>query len=275
MDRLTFLRHLLGGTALLTLPPLDLLPKPEQDLLAWTKDGHRLFLYDCHVRGFRFHQGPQLLGRFREDDPLDLVREYGNAHDENAVAVYWEGQHIGYLPMNENVVLANLIDYGMRLECRIVAVETDEEPWRQCFIAVDLVVPAHPSFNQYIDHYLDRPDAGYKQRRDYLPEEDEQLHLARQHISDNQLVAFLQAVEQWPGKQPPAAIGDVLGQLRQGRTLEQVFGHGCPYELHVRPAGRLKVISLAPRTNGYGGEWRVAFHEGQATIQHHELVYVE
>ena len=38
MDRLTFLRSMLGNTALLTLPPLALLPKPEQDRLAWTED---------------------------------------------------------------------------------------------------------------------------------------------------------------------------------------------------------------------------------------------
>lgn len=34
MDRLTFLRSMLGKAALLTLPPLELLPQVEQDRLA-------------------------------------------------------------------------------------------------------------------------------------------------------------------------------------------------------------------------------------------------
>ena len=168
MDRITFLRGMLGSTALLTLPPLEILPEPEQDMLSWTDDCHQLFLYDCHVRGFRHHKGPQLLPQMKEGDILDLVREYGNEHDDSAVAVYWEGQKIGYLPMQENVVLANLIDFGMRLESHIVYTEPDADPWEQCFIAVELLVPAHPAFDRYIEHYFDRPDAGYKQRSEYI-----------------------------------------------------------------------------------------------------------
>lgn len=167
MDRLTFLKGMLGKAALLTLPPLELLPQEEQDRLAWTEDCHLIFIYNTYIRGFRFHQGPEVIGRIRPEDTLDLVREHDNAHDENAVAVYWEGHKLGYLPMLENVSLAYMLDHGLLLECHVVHTQPEAQPWEQCFIAIDLLVPRHPSFDAYIAHYMARPDAGFKQRPEY------------------------------------------------------------------------------------------------------------
>lgn len=167
MDRLTFLKSMLGKAALLALPPLELLPQEEQDRLAWTEDCHLIFIYDTYIRGFRFHQGPEVIGRIRPEDTLDLVREHDNAHDENAVAVYWEGHKLGYLPMLENVSLAYMLDHGLLLACHVVHTQPEAPPWEQCFIAIDLLVPRHPSFDAYIAHYMARPDAGFKQRPEY------------------------------------------------------------------------------------------------------------
>jgi len=100
---------------LLTLPPLELLAREEQDRMTWTKDAHHVFIYDAFVRGFRYHEGPQVIGRIQEHDDLDLVREHANELDPDAVAIYWQGHKLGYLPMGENRMLANLIDHGMLL----------------------------------------------------------------------------------------------------------------------------------------------------------------
>lgn len=167
MDRLTFLRSMLGSSALLTLPPLHLLEAEEQDRLAWTKDCHQLFLYDCYVRGVQYHAGGALIGQLKEEDELDLVREYGNEHDPDAVAVHWQGHKMGYLPMGENRALANLIDQGMLLAAHVVYTQPDERPWEQCFVCVELLIPRHPSFDAYLDHYMDRPDAGYRQHQHF------------------------------------------------------------------------------------------------------------
>lgn len=167
MDRITFLRSLLGSTALLTLPPWELLPPAEQDRLAWTKDCHHLFLYDCHVRGFSHYDGAQAIARMKDHDELDLVREHANEHDPNAVSVHWQGHKLGYLPMGENIALANLIDHGMLLYAYVAYTAPELDPWEQCFVGVELLVPANPSFNAYIEHYMDRPDAGYKLHQHY------------------------------------------------------------------------------------------------------------
>ena len=167
MDRLTFLRSLLGGISLLTLPPLELLAADEQDRMAWTKDAHHVFMYDAFVRGFRHHAGPQVIQGIKEHDELDLVRERANEHDPDAVAVSWQGHKLGYLPMGENRSAANLIDHGMLLAAYVLYTAPELPPWEQCFVGVELLLPANPSFDAYIDHYMDRPDAGYKLHQHY------------------------------------------------------------------------------------------------------------
>lgn len=167
MDRLSFLRNLLGSAALLTLPPRELLAEHQPGLLDWTEECELLHAWDGYVKGFRFHEGPQVLAQIKDEDDLDLVREYDNEHDPDAVAVYWQGHKLGYLPMMENRTLANLIDHGMKLAAYVIYTQPDEDPWVQCFIGVQLIVPSNPSFQRYIDDYMERPDAGYKQHRHY------------------------------------------------------------------------------------------------------------
>ncbi len=167
MDRLTFLRSLLGNTALLTLPPWDLLSPADQDRLAWTKSCHTLFVYDGFVRGFRYYEGPHLLARMQAHDELDLVREYDNEHDPEAVAVHWQGHKLGYLPMGENRALANLIDHGMLLSAYVTYTAPERPAHEQCFIGVELLVPSSPGFDDYLEAYLERPDAGYKRHQHF------------------------------------------------------------------------------------------------------------
>lgn len=167
MDRPTFLRSLFGSTALLTLPPLELLPEDDQDRMAWTKDCHHIFVYDGFIRGLQYHEGPRVIARIKEHDDLDLVREYDNAHDPDAVAVYWQGNKLGYLAMFENRALANLIDHGMLLSAYVAYTAPELPPWEQCFICVDMLVPVNDGFDAYLVAYSERPDAGFKRHQNY------------------------------------------------------------------------------------------------------------
>ena len=61
-----------------------------------------------YVAGFRFHDGPGMIGRMREGDPVSLVREPDNPHDRHAVRIDYAGRSIGYVPrtVSEHVVWA-------------------------------------------------------------------------------------------------------------------------------------------------------------------------
>jgi hypothetical protein len=71
------------------------------------------------VAGFRHHEAPLLWPTLRAGAPLDLVREADNTTDADAVAVYWRGRKLGYLPRGENLMAASLLDRRRHLSARI------------------------------------------------------------------------------------------------------------------------------------------------------------
>lgn len=77
---------------------------------------------DCSFRqaspaaGFQFHAGETVWAALRAHDPLMLRREPSNRYDRNAIAVYWRGRQLGYVPARENAELAALMDRGMHAD---------------------------------------------------------------------------------------------------------------------------------------------------------------
>ncbi len=125
MKRQDFLKRLLGGGALLTVTHVPALPEPVP-------------IHTCAVRGFAYHRGPQVLHRLRVGDPLKLVREPDNAFDENAVAVHWNGEQLGYLPREDNAMLAVMLDRGIALHAHLSAVVREAPLWGCCEVTVGL-----------------------------------------------------------------------------------------------------------------------------------------
>jgi hypothetical protein len=105
----------------------------------------RIVVWTGYVAGFKFHEGQRLMqtAAMREGQLLDLVREPNNAHDERAIAIYRDGQMLGYLPMRDNKVLSALVDGKAPLECVVHALHNDREdqPWRQCKVELRLLLP--------------------------------------------------------------------------------------------------------------------------------------
>lgn len=47
---------------------------------------------------------------------------------------------------------ANLIDHGLLLAAYVLSTAADAEPWEQCLVGVELLLPPNPSFEAYLDH---------------------------------------------------------------------------------------------------------------------------
>jgi len=88
------------------------------------------------MAGFQHYAGPNLWADIRIGDELLLLREPGNPHDRRAVAVFWDGFKIGYLPRIENTAVAQLMDRGIPLEARITRVRKSEDPWERVRLSV-------------------------------------------------------------------------------------------------------------------------------------------
>jgi hypothetical protein len=78
------------------------------------------------VAGFSHHHGPRLIDQLNVGDELQLTREPDNPHDPRAVAIDFHDDRIGYVPRERNRKIAELLDQGLNLTCRITAVDPEE-----------------------------------------------------------------------------------------------------------------------------------------------------
>lgn len=100
--------------------------------------GRRTVIQRSAVAGFRHHAAPQVWAALRGYAMLSLVRETDNPHDPDAVALYWKGRKLGYLPRGENFLVARLLDRERTLSARVRRLLPDAEHNQR--VRVDVVL---------------------------------------------------------------------------------------------------------------------------------------
>lgn len=81
--------------------------------------GRPLVIQHSRLAGFRHHEAPRFWSALSTGAPLSLSAEEHNPHDGDAVAVYWRGRKLGYLPRGENLVAARLLARRRHLAARV------------------------------------------------------------------------------------------------------------------------------------------------------------
>lgn len=66
-----------------------------------------------YAAGTHFIKDSTAFHRLEEYSPLDLVRECDNKYDNYAVALYFRGRRIGYVPRTQNREIAAMLEAGM------------------------------------------------------------------------------------------------------------------------------------------------------------------
>ncbi|TNE97776.1 MAG: hiran domain protein [Gammaproteobacteria bacterium] len=100
-------------------------------------------IYDNYLRGTYYYSLAKVFDALKEGDSILLKRIPEHKHDSFAIEVYWEAEHkLGYIAAYENVVLANLMDAGIKLN----AIITEKRMTSQVSIGIwaDLVVSGIP-----------------------------------------------------------------------------------------------------------------------------------
>lgn len=80
----------------------------------------RVLVQTTLAAGLRHYEAKAVWDRMQPGDPLELVRESANPHDQNAVRVDWDGHVLGYLPQADNADIARQLDRGQSLKARVV-----------------------------------------------------------------------------------------------------------------------------------------------------------
>ena len=78
-----------------------------------------LVIQHSRLAGFRHHAALQVWSALSRGSLLNLQPERDNPHDPDAVAVFWRGVKLGYLPRSENLVAARLLARRRSLSARI------------------------------------------------------------------------------------------------------------------------------------------------------------
>lgn len=100
--------------------------------------GRRIPIQLCTLAGFRHHEAPRLWPALRGHDILTLVREADNPYDPDAVALYWKGRKLGYLPRGKNFMVARLLDGARPLSARVESLRPKAD--RNARIRIEVVL---------------------------------------------------------------------------------------------------------------------------------------
>lgn len=159
MNRSAFLQKLITSFVVGKLP------------ISLTKDFRKIYLLQCFVAGFRHYEGINLLGSMKEGHLLELKREPTNEYDACAIALYFQGKKIGFIPASINEMLSYLLDAeALSLFAVITHLEHYSQPWENVAVAVYFVqevnknLPAHASYLTRIEapHYKTLHNNGKK-----------------------------------------------------------------------------------------------------------------
>ncbi len=108
----------------------------------WAKSTDReILLNKFSVAGFRFYNGPNLLEKMRPGEPLTLKAEPDNEYDNYAVKIYYQNEHIGYVPRSDNKPIFRLLQQNIPLMARITQIQPDQVPWQMVQVKIWLIVP--------------------------------------------------------------------------------------------------------------------------------------
>lgn len=67
---------------------------------------------DFHLAGFSYWDGAKIIGSLSPGDKLDLKVEPENPYDPEAVALYKDGNKLGYIPSDRNSAISQLLFFG-------------------------------------------------------------------------------------------------------------------------------------------------------------------
>lgn len=119
MSRRTFLKAILGLAGLPVAARLR------------ASENRPIPIQQSPVAGFQYHRGEAVWPLLHTGMPLELKREPDNRYDRKAVAVYWQGAHLGYVPRAENHAVCSMLDRGQPVKARIGALSPGANPWRR------------------------------------------------------------------------------------------------------------------------------------------------
>lgn len=97
-------------------------------------------LIDCHIAGFTYYDGLDVIEELKLGTPVTLKSEPENPYDHEAVAIYFGKTKLGYVPQAKNGFVSNLLYFGHNdiLEAKINSHNPEANPENQFRIVIKI-----------------------------------------------------------------------------------------------------------------------------------------
>ena len=91
-----------------------------------------------HIAGFAYYDGIDVFENLRIGTQLILKSEPENRYDPEAVAIYYQGIKLGFVPRDENKMIRKFLNLGYYdlFEVKISQVSPDAHPEKQVRVVV-------------------------------------------------------------------------------------------------------------------------------------------
>lgn len=97
----------------------------------------KIYLLQFFVRGFQYYEGPKILNQINHLGLLNLIREPENKFDRKAMALYFEDKKIGYVPREDNLMFAKILDADLlTLQVEVTHIEPQAANWEKIHAAI-------------------------------------------------------------------------------------------------------------------------------------------
>ena len=93
-----------------------------------------------YIAGFTFHEGCMVFSKLKIGTQLRLCREQENKFDPYAVAIYYKGYKLGYIPREMNESIAQFMDLGYTkiFDVRVQRITPEAHPEKQVGVVIFL-----------------------------------------------------------------------------------------------------------------------------------------
>jgi hypothetical protein len=91
-----------------------------------------------NIAGFKYHDGALVLDKLHPGKKVKLVPEPDNPYDRNAIQLRYKGTKLGYVPREENGLMALMAYFGHKdvFEARVLQVDPEAEPRNQVRVGI-------------------------------------------------------------------------------------------------------------------------------------------
>lgn len=104
-------------------------------------DNYRAYCFE--IAGVQHHKWREAMdtGSLEEQSELTLVLEPENQYDDKAIAIYWEGFMLGYIPKKQEECKQLLYEKNLEgVRCIMSAVRPEDKPWNMFTVIVEVEV---------------------------------------------------------------------------------------------------------------------------------------